>query len=124
MSVPYQPLLHSPILEENLRYITFDRAQIATFCQKFGIRKLSLFGSILREDFNPEHSDVDFLVEFLPETRIGYFELVRIENELSTMIGRKADLRTPQELSPYFRQKVIDEASPQYDQTPQYEPTT
>lgn len=110
----------SPILEKNLTHITLDRAKLATFCQKHGIRKLSLFGSILREDFNPERSDVDFLVEFLPETRIGYFELVRMENELSATIGRKADLRTPQELSKYFRQEVIDEAITQYEQTPQY----
>lgn len=111
------PPISPPILEKNLAYATLDRVQLAAFCQKYGIRKLSLFGSILREDFNPDRSDVDFLVEFLPEARIGYFELVRVENELSAIIGRKADLRTPQELSKYFRQEVIDEAITQYEQT-------
>lgn len=106
----------SSILEKNLAHTTLDRAQLAAFCQKHHIRKLSLFGSILREDFNPEQSDVDFLVEFLPDARIGFFELVRMESELSTIVGRKADLRTPHELSRYFRQEVIDEAILQYDQ--------
>ncbi len=108
------PASMPPALAANLAHITLDRAKLAEFCQKHGIRKLSLFGSILRDDFDPERSDVDFLVEFLPEARIGYFEIVRIEDELSTMIGRKADLRTPQELSRYFRQEVIDEAVTQY----------
>lgn len=111
------PIFQSPVLEKNLAHITLDRAQLVAFCRKHPIRKLSLFGSILRKDFNPDRSDVDFLVEFLPEARIGYFELIRMENELSAMIGRKADLRTPQELSKYFRQEVIDEAIIQYEQT-------
>ncbi|NJN56540.1 MAG: nucleotidyltransferase family protein [Leptolyngbyaceae cyanobacterium SL_5_9] len=106
----------SSILEKNLTHITLDRTQLAEFCQTHGIRKLSLFGSILREDFNPDRSDVDFLVEFLPNATPGFFGLVGMENELSTMIGRKADLRTPQELSRYFRQEVMDEAMPQYEQ--------
>lgn len=104
-----------PILAQNLAHITLDRAQLTEFCQKHHIRKLSLFGSILRDDFNPERSDVDFLVEFLPQATPGFFGLVGMENELSTMIGRKADLRTAQELSKYFRQEVIDEAITQYE---------
>lgn len=117
-SPPFHPPVALPsVLEKNLAQITLDRAQLAEFCRKHPIRKLSLFGSILREDFNSDRSDVDFLVEFLPNVRIGYFELVRMENELSAIIGRKADLRTPQELSQYFRQEVIDEAITQYEQT-------
>ncbi|MDG2616150.1 nucleotidyltransferase domain-containing protein [Thermoleptolyngbya sichuanensis XZ-Cy5] len=116
-SSPLLPDRIAPALAANLTYIKLDRAKLADFCQKHRIRKLSLFGSILRDDFYPDRSDVDFLVEFLPEARIGYFEIVRIENELSTMIGRKADLRTPQELSRYFRQEVIDEAVTQYART-------
>ena len=83
------------------------------FCQKHPIYKLSLFGSILREDFT-DNSDIDFLVEFLPGARIGYFELVRMEDELTSLLGRKVDLRTPKELSQHFRQEVIDKAVMQY----------
>lgn len=106
----------SPVLEKNLTHITLDRAQLAEFCQKHGIRKLSLFGSILREDFNPERSDVDFLVEFLPNATPGFFGLVGMENELTELVGKKVDLRTAKELSRYFRQEVLDEAVVQYEQ--------
>lgn len=83
--------------------------KIEAFCRNNPIRQLSLFGSILRDDFKPE-SDVDMLVEFTPEARVGYLSLVRMENELTQIIGRKVDLRTPAELSQYFRQKVLDTA--------------
>lgn len=83
--------------------------QITQFCQRNPIHKLSLFGSILRDDFKPE-SDVDMLVEFIPENRVTYFDLVGMENELTDIVGRKVDLRTPNELSKYFRQKVLDSA--------------
>ncbi|MDX2239203.1 MAG: nucleotidyltransferase family protein [Leptolyngbyaceae cyanobacterium bins.302] len=86
---------------------------IAEFCQKNSIRKLSLFGSILREDFH-ENSDIDMLVEFKPNHTFGYFELVKMELELTTIIGRKVDLRTAGEISRYFRQQVIDSAQPVY----------
>jgi hypothetical protein len=82
---------------------------IAEFCRRQPIRKLSLFGSILREDFTPE-SDIDMLVEFIPDSKIGYFELIGMELELTEMLKRKVDLRTPAELSRYFRQQVLDAA--------------
>jgi predicted nucleotidyltransferase len=81
--------------------------QIEDFCRRNPICKLSLFGSILRDDFGPE-SDVDMLVEFTPEAKVGYFDLAGMEIELTEIVGRKVDLRTPKELSQYFRQKVID----------------
>lgn len=87
--------------------------QITEFCQRNPIQKLSLFGSILRDDFKPE-SDVDMLVEFIPDNGVGYFGLIEMEAELTEMIGRKVDLRTPQELSRYFRQKVLDSAQVVY----------
>jgi predicted nucleotidyltransferase len=87
--------------------------QIADFCRRHRVRKLSLFGSALRQDFMPE-SDVDFLVEFEPDYRIGYFGLAGMEMELSELIGRKADLRTPEELSRHFRQQVVDTAEVKY----------
>jgi uncharacterized protein len=81
--------------------------QIAEFCQRHQISKLSLFGSVLRDDFRPD-SDVDILVEFMPEKKIGFLGLAGLEIELTEIIGRKVDLRTAAELSRYFRQKVID----------------
>lgn len=108
------PELKNALLQ-NLQNIRLDRAQFTEFCQRHHIRKLSLFGSILRDDFGPD-SDVDFLAEFFPDQTPGFVGLVRMENELTQIIGRKADLRTPQELSRYFRQDVIDESVVQHEQ--------
>ena len=95
--------------------IAIDRQRIADFCRRHHIRRLSLFGSVLRDDFGPE-SDVDMLVEFAPGSGIGYFELVEMEHELGALLalGRKVDLRTPRELSRYFRDEVIASAEPLY----------
>lgn len=96
--------------------IIIPKEKLAEFCQQNHIRKLSLFGSVLRDDFTSE-SDVDFLVEFLPDVRVTYFDLVRMERELLGILnGKKVDLRTPAELSRYFRQEVLDTALVQYDQ--------
>ncbi|MEL6136593.1 MAG: nucleotidyltransferase family protein [Cyanobacteria bacterium J06626_23] len=103
----------SPHLTNNLKQISLRPDQVKAFCQRHHIRRLSLFGSILRADFNCK-SDVDFLVEFLPDQTPGLIRLAGMENELTDMIGRKADLRTPADLSRYFRQTVIDEAVTQY----------
>ena len=92
--------------------IKIDREQITAFCRKHHIRKLSLFGSVLRDDFRPE-SDVDVLVEFEPETRVG-FAFFGMEEELGRLLGRKVDLNTPQFLSRYFRDEVLQEAEVQY----------
>ncbi len=95
--------------------IDISKDKIAEFCQQHHVRKLSLFGSVLRDDFRPE-SDIDFLVEFEPGKTPGYFKLVSMEMELSEMLkGRKIDLRTPNELSIYFRDRVMAEAMVQYD---------
>lgn len=93
--------------------IALDPEAIATFCQRNAIAKLSLFGSVLRDDFDDE-SDVDVLVEFVPGVRVSLMDLVGVEMEFSEMVGRKVDLRTPEELSKYFRQRVLDEAEVQY----------
>lgn len=82
---------------------------IAAFCQRHHVRRLALFGSVLREDFGPD-SDVDVMVEFEPGTRVGYFALVSMQYELEEIIARKVDLLTPGALNPRFRQKVIDGA--------------
>ncbi len=95
--------------------IKIESAKLAQFCQLHHIRKLSLFGSVLRDDFSPD-SDIDFLVEFEPGKTPGFLKIARMERELSTMLwGRKIDLRTPEELSIYFRDRVIAEALVQYD---------
>jgi predicted nucleotidyltransferase len=95
--------------------IPIPRDDIARICRRHGIRKLSLFGSVLRADFDSS-SDIDVLVEFEPETRIGlrFFE---IERELSELWGRKADLNTPAFLSSAFRQDVLRTAEVVYDAT-------
>jgi len=88
--------------------------KVASFCKKHHIRKLSLFGSALRDDFGPG-SDVDILVEFEPGKAPSFFRLFDMEEELSAMLGgRKVDLRTPEDLSRYFRDKVLATAAVQY----------
>ena len=94
--------------------IAISQTAIDDFCQRHRIRKLSLFGSVLTPRFGPE-SDVDFLVEFEPETSISYFDLVGMELELSEVIGRKVDSRTAEELSRYFRHQVVASALLQYE---------
>jgi predicted nucleotidyltransferase len=93
--------------------IQFQQNRIEQFCIKNHIARLSFFGSVLRQDFRPE-SDVDVLVEFQPGQRVGYIRLAEMELALSDILGRKADLRTPAELSRYFRDEVMVEAEVQY----------
>lgn len=93
--------------------IEIPRDRLAEFCRRNHIRRLSLFGSLLHGDFGPE-SDVDFLVEFEPGKTPGLFGMAEMEIELSEIIGRKADLRTAEDLSRYFRDQVVREAVLQY----------
>lgn len=93
--------------------IRVPKEELAEFCRRNQIRRLSLFGSVLREDFGPD-SDVDVLVEFEPEARVGLFALARMEMELSELLGHRVDLNTPGFLSRYFRDQVLEEAEVQY----------
>ena len=94
--------------------IKIPSERIAEFCKRNHIRKLSLFGSVLRDDFSSD-SDIDFLVEFEPGKVPGLIGLSRMERELSEILGgRKVDLRTPQDLSKYFREEVLARAEVQY----------
>jgi predicted nucleotidyltransferase len=94
--------------------ISIPTDKIEDFCRRNHILKLSLFGSVLRDDFTPG-SDVDVLVEFESSARVGFFELYDIEQELSSLLGgRKIDMNTPQGLSKYFRDKVVTTAEVQY----------
>lgn len=98
-----------------MRYheVEIPHEKLAEFCQRNHIRRLSLFGSILRDDFGPD-SDIDILVEFEPGYTPGLLGIAGMEIELSEMIGRKVDLRTPGDLSRYFRDAVMREARVQY----------
>ena len=93
--------------------IFIPRDQLAEFCRRNHILKLSLFGSALREDFRSD-SDVDLLVEFEPEYPVGLIRLAEMEIELSKLFGRKVDLRTAADLSKYFRDEVVRSAEVQY----------
>jgi len=96
-----------------LHGIEIPRERIAVFCRDNGIRRLALFGSILREDFSP-NSDIDVLVEFQPGVRVGYLTMARMAREFADIIGRAVDLRTPAELHPAFREEVIKGALTEY----------
>lgn len=90
-----------------------SKEELAEFCKKNNIRKLSVFGSFIREQMRPD-SDIDILVEFEPNHTPGLFSIIRMEMELSEIIGRKVDLRTPEDLSKYFRDEVVKNAKLQY----------
>jgi hypothetical protein len=94
--------------------INIRKEKIADFCKQNHIRRLCLFGSVLRGDFGPG-SDIDVLVEFEPGTRVGLIRLSGLEIELGDIIGRKVDLNTPGFLSKYYRDKILGEAEVQYD---------
>lgn len=95
--------------------IDIPKDKIAEFCRRHRIRRLALFGSILRDDFTP-HSDIDVLVEFEPDATVGLIRLAGIEQKLSALLGRTVEINTPGFLSPYFRDEVLEEAEAQYDQ--------
>ena len=94
--------------------LPIDDEALGRICRKHGIRKLSLFGSRLKGTARPD-SDVDLLVEFMPEARPTLLDMAEIESELSELLGGiRVDLRTAQELSRYFRDAVVSEAQVQY----------
>jgi predicted nucleotidyltransferase len=95
--------------------IKIPQEKLAEFCRRRYIKKLSLFGSVLRDDFGPD-SDVDVLVEFETGHTPG-FAIIDMENELSGMVGRKVDMRTPNDLSRYFRDRVVRESRVEYAKT-------
>ena len=95
--------------------IDLSEDKIKDFCQHNRIRRLSLFGSVLREDFGPE-SDIDVLVEFEPGTNVGLITLAGMEIELGQMLGYKIEIHTVKGLNPHFRDEVLDQAEVQYEQ--------
>jgi uncharacterized protein len=101
--------------------IEIPEKKLAAFCRQHGIRRLALFGSIVRGDFGPE-SDIDMLVDFEPG-RVPGLAFFAMQDELTTLLGRKVDLNTPECLSPYFRDEVLDEAKVLYDASRSTGPT-
>jgi len=90
--------------------LKINKPELTAFCRLNHVQRLSLFGSVLRDDFKPD-SDIDVLVEFQPGKTPGFLKLAGMEEELSGLIGsRKVDLRTSQDLSRHFRDRVIKEA--------------
>lgn len=94
-------------------HIAIDREAIADFCRRHQVRRLALFGSVLRDDFTPD-SDVDVLVEFEPGHTPG-LAFFGMQREFSEILGRKVDLNTPQDLSRYIREAVLADAEVLYD---------
>ena len=94
-----------------LHELTIPDERIAEFCRRHGVRRLSLFGSVLRSDFGPD-SDIDVLVEFHSGRTPGMFGFGQMIIELREIFGREIDLRTPEDLSQYFRDEVLREARP------------
>jgi len=93
--------------------LSYDKEALARLCHRHRIRRLALFGSVLKGTDRPD-SDVDFLVEFEPDTVPGLLGLAEIEGQLSELLGRPVDLRTANELSPHFRQAVERMAEVQF----------
>jgi uncharacterized protein len=93
--------------------LSYDKEALARLCHRHGIRRLALFGSVLKGSDRVD-SDVDFLVKFKPEAVPGLLGLAAIEAELSGLVGRPVDLRTTQELSSHFRQAVESTAEVQF----------
>lgn len=93
--------------------LKISKENLICYCTKNHIKRLSVFGSAIRDDFHPE-SDVDLLVIFEQGAEPGFLGLAKMERELTEIFGRKVDLRTPQDLSSRFRDDVIRNAELQY----------
>jgi len=97
--------------------IAIDNQRLADFCQRWKVRELDFFGSVLREDFRPD-SDVDVLISFAPEAAWGLLDHLQMEAELSALLGRKVELvsRRAIERSPNWirRRAILDSAKPYY----------
>ncbi|MCY3768998.1 MAG: nucleotidyltransferase family protein [Gammaproteobacteria bacterium] len=94
--------------------VFIPKTELSEFCQAHGVARFAIFGSALREDFSPA-SDIDVLVEFIPGRTPGLLGMADMEIQLSALFGgRKVDIQTPEDLSRYFRQEIIESAEVQY----------
>jgi uncharacterized protein len=96
-------------------HLTLHLTEIETFCQTHQIKRISLFGSVIRDDFTPE-SDIDVLVEFQPSAKVSLMTFAQMQNELTAILGRKVDLLTPEALSQHFRDNILATAQVIYEQ--------
>jgi predicted nucleotidyltransferase len=94
-------------------HIDISKDQMVAFCRRYRVRRLAVFGSVLREDFRPD-SDVDVLVEFEPDAQVGFLALSRMQRELSTLMGRPVDLVPREGLKPKIREAVLSSAEELY----------
>jgi predicted nucleotidyltransferase len=93
--------------------LSVPRDELADFCRRHQIRRLSIFGSVLRDDFGPD-SDVDVLVEFDPLAQVGFMALARMQRELAELLGRPVDLVPREGLKPVIRESVLSSAEVVY----------
>lgn len=94
--------------------IAIDQDLISDFCCRWKVAELSLFGSVLRDDFDPERSDVDVLIEFQPNHGFDLVDLVEMGEQLGDLFGRRVDLVTKPALKPRLRQSILDSAQVVY----------
>lgn len=94
----------------------YPASELGDFCRRHGIRSLALFGSALHGNFHPNSDidDIDLLVEYDPQQKVGLFAMTQMEAELFAFFGQPVDLRTAPDLSPYFRNRVLAEAQTLY----------
>jgi hypothetical protein len=92
-----------------LHSIRIDEEALADICRRYQVKELALFGSVLRQDFG-KRSDIDVLVEFQPEAKIGFIAYLSLQEELEAMIGRKVDLVSKRGLKPLIREPVLAQA--------------
>jgi hypothetical protein len=97
-------------------HVHFDQDALATICRNNGIRRLALFGSAMREDFDPGRSDADVLIEFFPDAdrHLSYFALARIKRQLEALFNRSVDLALADSLDRCFRDEILARAEDQY----------
>ena len=93
--------------------ISIPQKPLRRFCVQYQIRRLALFGSVLRDDFGPE-SDIDLLVLFEPGAKVSFLTLGRMQRELSAMFNRRVDLVPQEGLKPVIREAVIASAQEVY----------
>jgi uncharacterized protein len=95
--------------------INFDKAKIEAECKKYQVDFLGVFGSVARNEEQPE-SDIDLLVRFSPQAKVGYFRLYDVEKKFSDLFGKKVDLVTEEALSPYIKDRVLADLKILYGQ--------
>lgn len=99
-----------------VRNISYPTDELAKLCQHHGISRLSFFGSVLRDDFDPAKSDIDVLVEFSPDAELAltYFKLGEIAADLQDLLGRPVDLSLANSLQEKLRDTILSSAEVQY----------